>query len=552
MGKISDIWVRLGLKKDGFDKGMDDAGKKAEGFGSTLGKMKVGALAVWGAIGAAVTKLAKDLIDSTNRMGDAWATFTAQSKAAWDTFLSSVSSWDFSNFFGRMREATNAAAAYAAALDSEFEANNSIRLQKAAMAAENAALKVLMADQTKTYDERIKAAKDYLANIEPIYAQIEAQAKKMADANFGKWLAGSGLGDTEQVREDLRKFIVEIGKNDELSSQLLYLVQNRERYTMSLSNLSKGNLADKARQPLVAFKAEYEAAQQWVKEYGATAGFSTSLYDMFRVYNNRRGDKGTKPLVDALVAADEAGSLYNAQTKEIQSVLSGLIKQQTAEAAKKAAEEFAKSPEGMLAQAREDIIAGLEDIDLTDIEIEPIDWDVILGDYDKPLDDLVAKWQDSQMLIQQMNDMLGNAIMTSMSNGLQAISDMMMGIEGADMKGVLAAFIAPFGDMMRNMGSLIMAYGTSMDAFKKAFTNPYAAIAAGAGLMALGSLISAGAQRIASGSMNGGGSSSYAGGASSYGQVENYQSEMTIYVKGQLSGSDIVLAGQKTINKWAR
>ena len=55
MGKISDIWVRLGLKKDGFDKGMDDAGKKAEGFGSTLGKMKVGALAVWGAIGAAVT-----------------------------------------------------------------------------------------------------------------------------------------------------------------------------------------------------------------------------------------------------------------------------------------------------------------------------------------------------------------------------------------------------------------------------------------------------------------------------------------------------------------
>ena len=30
MGKISDIWVRLGLKKEGFDKGMDDAAKKTE------------------------------------------------------------------------------------------------------------------------------------------------------------------------------------------------------------------------------------------------------------------------------------------------------------------------------------------------------------------------------------------------------------------------------------------------------------------------------------------------------------------------------------------
>ena len=36
MGKISDIWVRLGLKKDNFDKGMDDAVKKTD---KTSGKM---------------------------------------------------------------------------------------------------------------------------------------------------------------------------------------------------------------------------------------------------------------------------------------------------------------------------------------------------------------------------------------------------------------------------------------------------------------------------------------------------------------------------------
>ena len=47
MGKISDIWVRLGLKKDDFDKGMDDAAKKTEGVGGAFGKMKATALAVW-------------------------------------------------------------------------------------------------------------------------------------------------------------------------------------------------------------------------------------------------------------------------------------------------------------------------------------------------------------------------------------------------------------------------------------------------------------------------------------------------------------------------
>ena len=110
MGKISDIWVRLGLKKDDFDKGMDDAAKKTEGVGASFGKMKAAALAVWAAIGTAVVKFAKDLIASTNRMGDAWAVFTSQSKAAWDTFLSAVSSWDFSNFFGRLKQATMEAA----------------------------------------------------------------------------------------------------------------------------------------------------------------------------------------------------------------------------------------------------------------------------------------------------------------------------------------------------------------------------------------------------------------------------------------------------------
>jgi hypothetical protein len=34
--------------------------------------------------------------------------------------------------------------------------------------------------------------------------------------------------------------------------------------------------------------------------------------------------------------------------------------------------------------------------------------------------------------------------------------------------------------------------------------------------------------------------------------VQNYESEMTIYVEGKISGSDIVLAGNKTLKNWRR
>lgn len=549
MGKISDIWVRLGLKKDDFDKGMDDAAKKTEGVGGAFGKMKAAALAVWAAIGTAAVKFAQDLIASTNRMGDAWAVFTSQSKAAWDTFLSAVSAWDFSNFFGRMREATAQAAEFAKALDSEFEANNSIRLQRAAMSEELAALKILYQDQTKTYDERAKAAQDYIDKVSPIYDQIIAQAKKMEDAHLGKWLAGSGLGDTEQVRQDLRKFLVEIGKNDELANNLAYLVENRERYTMTLSNLSRGNLADRARGPLEAFKREYEAMQAWAREFGASAGYGTSLYDLASVYTNMRGDKDTGPLVEAMVRAYEAAGLKGKELQEVYSALNGFVAQQTAAALKAAADEAANSPEALLDKTLDDIIANIEDeIEDTEIEFPEIDLSA-LDAADEKLAAFVENWRAEQEKLAQYNAMLEDAIVSAMSNGLQAITDLMAGLEGADGKQVMAAFIAPFADTMKQMGAMIMSEGIAMTAFKKSFTNPAAAIAAGAALMAIGSAVSSGLQALTA---NPSGGTGYSSGASASAGVKNYESEMTIYVEGKISGTDIVLAGNKTLNNWRR
>ena len=544
MGKISDIWVRLGLKKDDFDKGMDDAAKKTEDVGGAFGKMKATALAAWAVIGTAVTKFAKDLISSTNRMGDAWAVFTSQSKAAWDTFLSSVSSWDFSNFFGRLKQATMEAAEFAKAMDMGFEVNNSIALQRAAMSDELAALKITMQDATKPYEVRIKAAEDYLAKVKPLYDQIEAEAKRMEDAHLGKWLAGAGLGDGQQVRDDLRKFLVEIGKNTDMLALL-------QQYSDAQRTIDKG---------ANALGSNYGKVTQAYKDRNAIAkviaemqeGYSTDLIAMFRAYNDMRGDKDTAPLVQAMIDAFNSAGLYKKETAEIQSVMNGLVNQAATAAVTAAAK---NAPKDVSKSLQKDLNAFIKDMSLSLDKVEiglEVD-DAELAAVDELLNSITDEYFAAQNHIIDFNNAIAQSIedtlITSMSNGLQAITDMMFGLEGANWENALAAFIAPLGDTMKQMGALIMSQGIAMTAFKKSITNPAAAIAAGAALMAIGSAVSSGLQRLTA---NPGGGTGYSRGSSASAGVQNYESEMTIYVEGKISGSDIVLAGNKTLNKWRR
>lgn len=543
MGKISDIWVRLGLKKNEFDKGMDDAGKKAEGFGGTLEKVKAGALAVWAAIGASVVAFGKKMIETTNIIGDAWGRFTAQAKAGWDTFVQSLSAMNWSDFIGRFREATNAAKELQNALDAEFEISNSIKLQKAAMAQELADLQILMRDVSKPWQIRQEAAQKYLDMVKPIYQQEIDLANKLLDAQQGKWLAGSGLTDNQQTRDDLTRFLVDYGKTrNGLSDAIGRMRELQEQYDMALSvRMKTGNYTTPNK-----VIDEYRALRDWVKNFGSTNGYSTDIYKLASVYETLRGDKDTQPLVDALIRAGQATAAYAEDTRRVHSSLN------TATAAIEGASDTLKEV--------------AETVERTDLSLPAMT--AVTGQAEVQNPDLISKdWLEQQKqrgleavamqaewlaIMQEGAMQMEDTIVQSMANGLQAITDMMFGLQDADAGAVLAAFIAPFGDMAKNMGAMIMSYGLSMDAFKKAFANPYVAIAAGAGLMAIGAAISSGAQKIASGSM-GGGATSYGGG--SYGsspEIQNYESTLTVEVVGRISGSDIILAGQNQQNKWNR
>lgn len=545
MGKIGDLWVKLGLKSDDYKKGMDNAKKETEGFKGSLGKMKAGALAVWAAIGAAVTKFAQDLIASTNRMGDAWAVFTSQSKAAWDTFLSAISAWDFNNFFDRMSQATAAAAELAKALDSEFEADASIRLQRAAMAKENAALKVLWQDQTKSYDERIKAAQQYLDNVTPIYDQILAQAKRMEDAHLHDWLSGVGLSDTEQVRKDLRTFLVEIGKPQ--NAGMLDTLSTLSTVTGQLEGAKKGSATEKALTQRVAYLRELLSEQ--------FSMYETDLLKMFDAYTKMSGDKDMAPLIQAMERAGWADAQKNIDTAEIQSVMSGLVKQQTAEAIKAAAEAAAKSPEALLKGAVDDIIANIDkDLEaLEDIEIELPEIDLSnLEKSEGQLKQIVERLKTEQELAAMEAAMYTDAIVASLSGGMQALTDMMFGLEGADASQLLAALLQPFADTAIRLGEMCLATGVGIESIEKSLLSLQGApaVAAGLSLIAIGSAMRSGIQALAN---RGGGSTATASVGDAGGSAATpYMTELTIYVEGRLDGGDIVLSGKKTTDAWGR
>lgn len=531
MGKMGDLIVRLRLQYDDYKKGLKKASADTTTFAGTLGKIKAAGVAVWAAIGAAVVGFAKQLIQKSNAIGDAWARTTAQMKGAWDTFVQSVASLNFDNLIGRMKEASRAAKELTNALDSEFETNNSIRLQRAAMEEELAALEIIARNQNKTYEERAAAAQKYLDMVKPLYDQQINLAKRLEDAHISKWLAGSGLNDTEQTRKDLRNFLVAYGKDQNLINSLGTMVDALSKDWKGSTKLATAQFnGDKT------FVANYRAAAQFVADYEKNNGYGTSIYALARVYEKMRGDADTQPLVDAMIAAGEAAGAFDKETKRMRSALNSSMA--------KIGDSFSPYT-GIAAAANEQL--KFDSLTL-DVDTEGLDFSGL----DAEITAFADRWNDECLRIKDLNEMLEMSFVASLSGGMQAITDALMGIEGAGADQILAALLQPFGQSAIQLGEMLVAQGVAIDVFKKSLESLQggAAIAAGLALIAVGSAISSGIKSLAGGA--GGTSTATATAGASGSGVSTYEQEITINVVGEISGDKIVLAGQKTLNKWNR
>ena len=508
MGKLGDLWVRLGLKSDDYKKGMKEAKKETSNFSKGLQSMKAGAVAVWAAVGAAVMKFANDFIGATNRINDAWAATMSSVKASYQSILADMANYkpDFSSFreffkgewewikktFGNAKEAGEAAAEMTKAFDAEFELVNSVRLQKQMMQGELNELYVAMRDTTLSPADRKAAANRYREMLQPLAdAEIRIYSNMLEKASEA-WQSGSnGLLSRKYSTDEMREFFANYGTNPE------------------------------------AMKAKYG--------------------ELASVYENRKGDSQNALIFDILtkLAASET------QMSEVTKILS-----RTELSIDKA---LAELDSALYEQLAEDLAGGIEDVydavdELEDVEIVFPEMDLsALDRATEQVKTFVEDWQKEQDEIARLNGMLEDSIVSSLSGGMEAFTDMLFGLEGADAKNILAALMSPFADTATQLGSMLIAQGIAVEAFKKSLESLQgaAAIAAGSALLAVGAAMRSGIRALAGG---GAGSGTSYGGSSygSTGDVMNYDSTLTIYVEGKISGSDIVISGKKTQNKWSR
>lgn len=566
MGKIGDLFVKLGLKADEYKKGINEAKKENKSFGQSLKDIQGKAAAIWSAIGSSVTAFGEKLISATNKIGDAWAMGMEKMKSRWTTFVQALSNWDFSNLTSKINEVTNATEVLQNAIDYSFEVSNSIKLQRAAMANDLEELLIAARDPNKDLKERLAATEEYMRRVKPIYQQEIDLAEELKEAHLGKWLAGSGIADSAASRNDLSRFLVDYGKDKDMAATAAAYVKAKtalegmsiftEEYIPFVGNVKVENKEyDKT-------KAEKEALARKLETYSQNNGYSVFVGKLAEVYENWRGDEDTAPLVEALINASNAQAALNRETRKVQT-MQNTIRAQIDKAGEqigvdtswdssalmkdigKQSAALDKELEKMFSMEDKEFMSWLDE-DYINQQKELEEW--LLEDTAQFADSLKTEYEK----IAALNQMLEQSFIASFSNGMRALTYFIMGVDGASIEQVLAAFMQPLADTMKQMGEMFVAEGIAVSAFKKSLTNPTALIAAGAALIAVSSLISSGLQKLTSNPAGGGTSASTGASSSSAADIEMYEQDITVHVVGEISGDKIVLAGQKTLNKWAR
>lgn len=516
MSKMGDLIVRMKLQYDDYKKGLKKATADTNSFAGTLGKIKGVGLAVWGAIGASVVGFAKSFINHSQMMADKWAVGVGSMKSAWDQFLTSLTNWDWEGFGNRIKNAMSATAKSIAAHDAEFEVENSIKLRQAQQAERLAQLQIEMRDMRKSNAERVKAAQEYLDAVTPIYKAEQELRRKIYLADTGEYLNKAGLSDTTANRDLLRTFLTSIAPDSDL-------VRILQEYTKKSSGkkykLSQNDLA----------KLDSIFGSYGIRE---TAVFGV-------LANNYQGtnDEAAKKVVEAIANYDRSIAAFAEETRKVQTLQNSAM----AIIEKTTGGDASFTPyAGIAKEAAKEVKFEPFKIEFDD----ELDWDEL----DADIADFADRWNEECLRIKELNDMLEMSFVTALSGGMQAVTDALMGIEGAGAEQVLAALIQPFGQTAIQLGEMLLAQGIAVNAFKSSLESLQGgpAIAAGLALIAVGSAISSGIKSLA------GGSGTTASAASSSTGTETYAQEITVNVVGEISGDKIILAGQKTLNKWSR
>lgn len=558
MGKLGDLIVRLKLKYEDYQKGLKNAEKDTKKFESSFSKLKEAGIAVWAAIGAGVVKLGQSLVRATNQAEDAWAMFMTTAKAGWNTFVKTLLNGEWDKFIQKFKEEIAVAQLLQEALDADTEIANSIALKKSYHAEELAKLEVIARDITKSEKERAAAAEKYKKIQDEIYTQELERAKLLRKAHYQTFIPGKDESFfTENVMAMLDKALVLYGETQKVAALGGRTFSEAVAEAFVADNIDVvGDAAKKNNCGLDGKISESDLRAQdtqrrirsqivkYFKEQMKAANISIEgvfveglLRDFFKSYElNKNGDE-VQSLIASLLGVSDAKAAYKEVTKKMDLLLA------------RVGDHVAESAERIgLLDKLSGITAPAIQMDLPDII--PDDW---LERNREKIDAALAEAQRLQGITNEINSQFNDAVVGSLSGATQALADCIMGIEDADASQVLAALLQPFAQTMISLGEMLLAEGLAIEVFKTSLASLEGApaIAAGLGLIALGSALTAGIKALggassASTSAGGYDSSSGAGG------IDTYEQEITVHVVGEISGDKIILAGERTLSKWRR
>ena len=538
MGKIGDLWVKLKLKDDEYRKGLDDAKGQTKTFSEGLKKLSTAAVAVWGMIGAAATKMALDFVKSSQTMGDAWDIVMTQISTRWQQIRAElnrgIAEGGFKGFVKAFFSDTGEGAAWKAgealsqAKDVMTEIDYAFRLSMAQTEPKLHELYLKMMNSALSASDREAAAIDYRKTVEAMYAPRV-----------------KGLSDIMQKTVEQYLVIGGMDASRYSASQTIDLIKmmasDPEKVEKEYNDFYKGyqSIGDTVSANLVATMEAY---------YNATNEMNSILKRADRTAQTMQST-GLDDLIKKLGTAGDAMTEFRTQVSEEAEVMSA------DEEFQKMAdpyEDFAKSHAEILDRInhKNQVFADLAQEAFKEAAQAVSDYAIeeqnSLDLADDAAQTALDNLQKDQERAAELIGMLRDAITESLYNSTQTITDALTGLEDIDSGTLAKAILQPFADMAKQMGAFIIAEGTAIIAAKAAVKNPYTAIAAGAALIALSAAMTSGLNAIAS--STGGSSSAMSSGGSSAGTPETstINTEMTIYVKGKISGRDILISGEKS------
>ena len=319
---------------------LTDSTKRTELFQGVLSAIKTPVGAAIGVIGAltAAFKLWIDSARETQKTGDALDQAVAGWSGAWDRFRKSVSTMDFSGFIRGAMEAARAGRELKAVLDETFERTSSSRLLRASLSIENAALEEAARNTQLSYEERRKAADQYLANMQPIYDQEVETAKRNRDAQLEYLFSVTNQRKfaTEEARKNAEEEFAANIKNYNLNEDLIKQAMEYNKAQQTIAQGMEG-----------FYGTSYDAQRKIIAQ---TSDAVKAFADFAKQYQ-LTSDAQVKAYVDAQVAYDEAqAAAYNDQ-KRIVTLRNNLTQQEAQERQRNAAAQIKATKDAQKADA---------------------------------------------------------------------------------------------------------------------------------------------------------------------------------------------------------